>query len=285
MKYLAITLIYFLAAGSCERNAYWDKVKNIEDFTFKTAISKTLNETSGLVEMNDKMWSFNDSGGEPTLYRFSKKDGKIKQSVKIKGAKNKDWEAICKNDKDIFICDFGNNSENRNDLSIYQISQSKFTKNVKQVTFDKKIDFNYPDDHVNHNCEAIAYKAGYLYIFTKNGADGKTNVFRLIIQEEPQVAEFIDQYDVQGLVTAADWTDDQLVLLGYQGGHGNFFPFLWHFDGSTATNIFPKKPKSYRIAQDLQFEAITKVKDKYYVSNEKSNGVSQSLWTFPLNQE
>ena len=104
-----------------------------------------MNETSGLELINGNFLTLNDSGDEPALYAFDSK-GKNLTKILIKGALNRDWESLAKDDKYIYIGDIGNNKGNRKDLKIYLIdfdfklidsiycnynNQSKFKKKKK----------------------------------------------------------------------------------------------------------------------------------------------------------
>ena len=83
-------------------------------------LSKEIEETSGLEIVDDLLVTHNDSGGEASLYYLSKK-GKIINKRKIKSATNKDWEDITRDDKYIYVGDFGNNFSNRKDLKIFKV--------------------------------------------------------------------------------------------------------------------------------------------------------------------
>ena len=86
-------------------------------------LPSVLNESSGL-ERDDQgtFWSHNDSGGEPELYHFSE-SGTLLHTVKISNVENIDWEDITlASNGRMFIGDFGNNSNDREDLKIYIVN-------------------------------------------------------------------------------------------------------------------------------------------------------------------
>jgi len=87
----------------------------------------TLDETSGLILWNKRLWTHNDSE-DLNIYALDTINGNILQSVQLTGTVNKDWEEIS-HDKDyIYIGDFGNNSGgNRTDLKILKISKNSIS--------------------------------------------------------------------------------------------------------------------------------------------------------------
>ncbi|MCD6544741.1 MAG: hypothetical protein J7K34_09555 [Flavobacteriaceae bacterium] len=74
---------------------------------------------SGIINFDGRIITHNDSGGEHALYEIDILNGSVKRTVIIKNAQNKDWEDICQDDNFIYICDIGNNSNNRNIQSNY----------------------------------------------------------------------------------------------------------------------------------------------------------------------
>ena len=91
------------------------------DFKCRTTISNEVNEVSGLViHAQDSITMINDSGDTPTLYTINNK-GKLLSKKQIPGIRNRDWEALASDGKDLFIADFGNNCNCRKDLMIYRL--------------------------------------------------------------------------------------------------------------------------------------------------------------------
>lgn len=79
-------------------------------------LPSTVDETSGLIFWADGIWTFNDSGGDPTLYKVDTLNGEIIQHATITNGINVDWEDIAQDDDHIYIGDFGNNGGDRQDL-------------------------------------------------------------------------------------------------------------------------------------------------------------------------
>ena len=57
---------------------------------------------------------------DPAIYYISY-TGEIIKKRNIINSKNKDWEDITKDNKFLYIGDFGNNLNNRKDLKIYKV--------------------------------------------------------------------------------------------------------------------------------------------------------------------
>jgi hypothetical protein len=196
-----------------------------------SVLPNRLKEISGLVFVTDDlMVGHNDGGNSPTLY-FISKTGEVEHEVKISNADNKDWEDITFDGKDnLYIGDFGNNENKRQDLCIYVVSLKEALKNDKIEA--KKIKFTYPDQNSfppkdedrKFDCEAVAFYKDTLYLFTKNRTepwDGISNVYALDPNGKKQEAQFVGELYVgkngwwQDAITAVDIQGDICYLLTY----------------------------------------------------------------------
>lgn len=130
-----------------------------------------LNENSGMVKawQDGFYWTHNDSGGSPELYMINAQ-GQMFDTLKVEGAENIDWEDLAKDNKgNIYVGDFGNNLNNRTNLTIYK-------KNYQGTS---KITFEYADqdfsDTLNRifDCEAFFWHNDSLHLFTKSWNKGK----------------------------------------------------------------------------------------------------------------
>ena len=87
-----------------------------QDLTRLTSLDSTVFESSGLVYLNHRLITHNDSGDEPALYEIDTINGEVLRKVILRGALNRDWEDICADSKYIYVGDFGNNYGSRKDL-------------------------------------------------------------------------------------------------------------------------------------------------------------------------
>lgn len=194
-------------------------------------LSNKLKELSGLVFVSENLMVGHNDGGNPATLYFIQTNGKIQHEVKVKDADNVDWEDIAFDGKDnIFIGDFGNNLNKRQDLCIYVVSLKEALKNEKVDA--KKINFHYSDQtqfppkasNFHFDCEAMAYHNDSLYLFTKCRAepwDGMSHVYALGLEDKKQTAQLIGQLYVgkngwwQDAITAVDIRDNMCYLLTY----------------------------------------------------------------------
>ncbi len=206
-----------------------------------------VEESSGLLFFKNDIWTLNDSGGEPEIYRINSKSGKIIQVVRIRNAKNIDFEDLTQDNDYIYVGDFGNNFGNRKDLSVYKIAKKDIPENENGLVDAERIQFEYADQKKfekksrknDFDCEAIISRGDSLYLFTKNWVDARTRVYALPKSEGNYRIRVIDEFAVDGLITAAAFNskDDMLCLLGYK----NFMPFIWVFPNTNQHDLFGGK--------------------------------------------
>lgn len=198
-------------------------------------LSKKINETSGLIFWDNNIWTFNDSGGEAEIYKIDSATGEILQTVRLNNAKNTDWEDITHDENYIYIGDFGNNMGNRKDLRIYKINKSMITENKLVKVPSEIIAFSYNDQSSftinnrsnNYDCESVVSFGDSLILFSKNWVDGKTRMYKMPKVPGKYQLDPINSFDINGLVTGADYNSDKnaLILIGYK----DYIPFLFYF--------------------------------------------------------
>ena len=217
--------------GSCEYAPSDVALKNFK----KATLPATINEISGIIYFDGKLYGHNDSGGQPAIYEIDTSTGAITKTITLQGASNIDWEDITQDDENIYIGDFGNNeSGNRTDLTIYKFPKADIQNNTgTNITIPssdiKLIRFKYEDqndftkkqpDNTNFDCKAFFYNNGQLHLFTKNWTGNFTvhYVLDANIYSGIQTAIRKDSFNTQGtLITAATLLNDKTVLLlGYE---------------------------------------------------------------------
>jgi hypothetical protein len=213
--------------GSC----YYEETYFIPDhFTYLPA---ALSETSGLIYCLGGIWTFNDSGGEASIYKLDTINGEIIQTITISNGANVDWEDIAQDEDHIYVGDFGNNGGNRKDLLIYKLDKADIPATGNVSLNAEIIAYSYEDQddftpHYNENeydCEAMICFEGNIYLFTKNWMSETTRLYTLPAEPGNYSILPVDSLDVSGLVTGAAHSDelDQVVLSGYR----NYAPFLY----------------------------------------------------------
>lgn len=234
-------------------------------------------ETSGLIFLNDKLITHNDSGNEPALFELDTVSGEITRKVIIRNATNVDWEDICYDDTYIYIGDFGNNSGSRTDLKIYRISITNYFDAANDTVSADTIHFNYGDqsdftpgsNQTNFDAEALISLGDSLYIFTKNWLDFKTNIYSLSKLPGTYSLVRVDSLNPQGLITGActNKISGSVRLSGYTLSSAFVVELSLFSDARFSSGTIEK----INLPVLAQIEAITnRVNDLYYLSSEKS---------------
>ena len=274
--------------------------------TFIDTLKPKLEEISGLVFWQNRLYGHNDSGNEPILYEMDTL-GTITKEIFLNGISNKDWEDITQDSLYFYIGDIGNNSGNRTDLCVYKFLKSSIgvnyfdTININQI---EKIQFSYPDQNdftpnVNNtpfDCEALAFRNGKLHLFTKNWTGGPCVHYTIPTTAGIYTAQRLDSLNTQGtLITAADFSiNNQLMLIGYlvTGLADCSMWYIYDFDN---TDMFFKTGNKRKIFLDYapiigQIEsACFKDSSRGYIANEHFNPIAQvnvlqSIYSFSTEQ-
>lgn len=192
---------------------------------FKAELPKEVRETSGLFFHNGRLWTHNDSGGKSILYALDTTTFEVVQKITLSNVKNKDWEDVCTDGETVFVGDFGNNKGNRKNLRIFTFPLSAIPDegNVSVVVdsitfrFADQISFKKRKHKHDFDCESIFATDDYLYLFSKGWKTGTTKLYRLPKTNGKHVAEVVNGFDSQGLITGADYDRENhiLVVVGY----------------------------------------------------------------------
>jgi hypothetical protein len=152
-------------------------------------ISSALYETSGIaVTANNKIWSHNDSGNSNEIFCIDT-NGVVLRSITIINAENVDWEDMTLDAAgNLYINDAGNNNNDRHNLKILKIPDpdlidgNAIEAEIISFVLEDQTAFPPTQNNRNFDIEAIAYKFGYLYLFTKNRStpqNGWCKMYRL----------------------------------------------------------------------------------------------------------
>lgn len=184
-----------------------------------------VKETSGLFFYNGRLWTHNDSEGKPMLYALDTTTFEVVQRITLANVKNKDWEDVCTDGETVFVGDIGNNKGSRKDLRIFTFPLSAIPADGDTVIPVDSILFRFADQtnfekrkHMHdYDCEAMFADEDCLYLLSKGWATGTTRLYRLPKTPGNHVAEVVNSFDSQGLVTGADYDRENriLVVVGY----------------------------------------------------------------------
>lgn len=194
------------------------------------AISDKLNEISGLEVLNDStLIAFNDGGNKSEIYLLSL-EGEILRTIDILDTKNRDWEDIARDENYIYIGDIGNNTNEREKLSIARIKIADIL--TKDAVEAEKIKFNYAEqtsyppkkDSLYFDAEAMTVIDDTIWIFTKDRSSpfqGVCHVYKVPTTPGKYTVSASHRLQIGGNgwwtdgVTAADYYDGKLFLLTY----------------------------------------------------------------------
>jgi hypothetical protein len=202
---------------------------------FKYLLPDEVSETSGLLFHNNVLWTINDSGNAPILYKLLPETGEVLQRILITNATNKDWEDLAQDEEHIYIGDLGNNLGKRSKLKILILEKSNIPISGDTSLTVQFIEFFYPDfpekpikkKNNNFDCEALICIDDSLYIFTKNRGDQQTKLYRIPKVAGDYQAQYIETFDSKGLITGADYNAEnkEVILVGYTDK--TWQPFVW----------------------------------------------------------
>ena len=237
------------------------------------------------------IWVCEDSGNKAELYALDA-EGKIANTVSIKNADNNDWEDLT-SDKDgnIYIGDFGNNDNTRENLAIYKINAADLTKTEAQIA--QKVEFYYPGQkdfppkksQRFYDCEAFFFYNDNFYLFTKNRSskfDGTTLLYKVANKTGRNAAQLIGQFKTcdefrKCAITSADISPDgkKIILLSCAK--------VWVFEDYGNDNFFNGKMREIDLKHYSQKEGIGFVgNSEVYISDEKEKKTGGKVYDLEL---
>ncbi len=247
----------------------------------KAELAADVAETSGLQYTSQALWTLNDSGNPPVLFRLDPSTGTVNQRVLVDNFSNLDWEDLTADAQYLYVGDFGNNSGNRQDLRVLRIRKADIGTGATATVAAQAILFSYPDqtdfnpgvNNHNFDCEALLYFNDSLHLFTKNWADRRTKYYTIPAAPGTHVARLKASFNVNGLVTAASLNaaGTEAGLLGYNPNTGA--TFLWLLYDFAGTNFLQGNKRRIELPNALQIgqaEGVSFI-DRYrmYLSNER----------------
>ena len=250
-----------------------------------------LKEVSGVQTINnsDLLWLLNDSGNLNKIYGITS-NGKIEKEVVI-NAKNNDWEDLTSDELgNLYIGDFGNNHNNRKNLSIFKINNEalKENKNVEvehiSFYFPEQLKFPPKKHHLYFDTESFFYLNDSLYLFTRSrvkGNYGKTSLYKIPAKKGNYAAEFISDYtfcnNLNCAITSAAISQDnkKVVLLSHDT--------VIILSGYENDNFFSGKVLEFNLKHKSQKEGVCfKDENTLYIVDERSKGKGGNLYELKI---
>lgn len=260
--------------------------QSAEELPKKFVLPPDLQEVSGLYRASlDSLWWHNDSGDQPRLF-VTDRCGYIKHVVHLPQLHSRDWEDITADDSgNIYIGDFGNNSNSRKDLRIYIYNPQEQTLDSILFSYPDQTQFPPPREHANFDMEAFFWHQDSLHLFSKNRLNvGNFYTKHYVLSAQPGEQEVFLQDSINlknRVVTAAAISPDgqTVALLAYNFKRVlGFIPVsaasVFTFQNFRGTDFFKGKFNRQKIPAFLlatQYESLDFVNaDTIYVASEQT---------------
>lgn len=253
-------------------------------------LPKKLKEVSGIsyLSKSNLLWTLEDSGNANKIYGLDFENGHIKKTVTIENTENIDWEDITRDkDGNLYIGDFGNNDNDRKDLSIYKIDENSLAARSAIPAY--KVSFAYPEQkdfppkktEMFYDVEGFFEFKNNFYLFTKNrskGFDGTAFLYKI-----PNIAGFhravlmgefktCDSYNHCAITAAAISPDESKVAVLT---HDKIFLFE-SFEGDDFLNGIKSTLELNHFSQKEAASFIDN--DRLFIADEKTKSVGGNVY-------
>lgn len=267
------------------------------DSNFSTVFSlpKSIKESSAVevIKNSDIIWTIQDRGNKPEIFGLTA-DGTIKYQNTIMDVENTDWEDLTSDEQgNLYIGDFGNNKNERQDLCIYKISGTDVLK--KEIAVSSKITFYYPEQKAfppkksarNFDVESFFVFKNNFYLFTKNRSskfDGTTHLYRIPNQSGNHKAELISSFKTcenfnHCAITSADISPSGKTIALLSSNQ------VWLFSDFQKDDFFKGKMKNISLPTFTQKEGICFVDENtLYITDEKDKKTGGNLYKLLLSK-
>jgi len=265
MHYLKKLLVLTFFLTSCHSG----KLNVIADLPMR------LEEASAIeTVINSKLlWTIEDAGNKNNIYGMDLK-GNLVKNIDISNSSNMDWEDLTSDDEgNLYIGDFGNNGKNRDDFTIYKVSNLK-----DDETTAERINFTLPKKIKSEDFEAFFIFNDNFYIFSKENKS--TKLFKVPNQIGKHTATFVTEFKLKGKhtkITSADISNDgkTIVLLNHDK--------LWKITDFKGNDFFKGTIKELAFEHDSQKEGICfKHENMVYITDERDKSKGGNLYMFKI---
>ena len=162
-------------------------------------------------------------------------------------------------------------------------AKSQVTSTVINVKYADKESI-WPQRKHNFDSEALTVVEDELWLFSKNRKDQHTKLYKIDKTQARQSLTPSARFDVQGLITAADYNPQtkQLLLLGYARGTAFGGSFVWRVD--VVNNAVQwTSAKRFYIKPFAQWESIKWLGEhEFMIAAEKSRLTPPQIAKFEL---
>ncbi|WP_374465243.1 hypothetical protein [Chryseobacterium sp.] len=159
LRFLMLPALLLL---SCNPKAQNSPAKE-DELKIQFSLPKKLKEVSGITLSKDKktIWVIEDRGNKNAIYGLSDQ-GDMQAKIPVENTENTDWEDIISDPEgNIYIGDFGNNDNNRQDLAILKTDLKDIRQTVTKVVqttkfhYQGQTEFPPKKSYLLYDCEAL----------------------------------------------------------------------------------------------------------------------------------
>ncbi len=293
--FIILSTVLFFRCATQDTSSKENPIENNKKITYDTlslnqiepvfSFPEELNENSGIEADKNSFWTFNDSGGKSRIYKMDF-NGSIIQEVEIQNARNRDWEEITSDENYIYIGDFGNNNGDRQDLTIYKVNKADITRDSQPIVtaeiitfeYNDRLDFSKKPYQHDFDCESMFIYQSEIHLLTKAWKTGVSSHYVLPTTAGNYEAQYLEEFDTKGLLTAADIKGEQVSATQYT--HVGALT-LWTFSFDENGLLFNNPIQATYLGNTSrlgQIEGIMFFENKLYISGEEMNGIPPTLY-------
>lgn len=229
MRPLTLTLVAVLVAAPAAAQSPWKIAAPTRIVQVGTAQDSILTEMSAVAASRSQpgvFWTLNDSGNSPWVFAIDS-TGRLRESYRIPGASNFDWETLtlspCPAGTCLVIGDIGDNPEQRPTVRLYRVPEPAVgalaAGELGATAPPDSVVIRYPDGP--HDVEAIyANEDGDIFLISKGRTKGIL-LFRLPASAWNSggvaVPELVDSLPIIPDYSIGQWVSD--AALSPDGRH------------------------------------------------------------------
>lgn len=285
MKIFPLLAIFSLSL-SCSQTQDNFKIVSSLPGIIKEASACEISKASPLI------WTIEDNHNRNVLFGFNEK-GQLIKEITITNVENNDWEDLTSDDEgNIYIGDFGNNDNERQNLAIYKINASDLNKNeakaesIVQFYYPEQTEFPPKKKNRIFDVESFFILNNKFYLFTKNRSskfDGTTVLYEVennATQKLPakKIGSFVTCGEFNHCaVTSADISPnkDKVAILSSDK--------VWIFTNWKGNNFFSGNVKKIELNHHTQKEGLSFKDEKtILMTDEGDKKITGNLYELKL---
>lgn len=263
--------------------------------TIVASLPASLEEISGIetIPQSDLIWAVSDSHNSASLFGFNPKTQNIEETINLNGIKNKDWEDMAVDSEgNLYIGDFGNNTNKRKQLAIYKVpsvTEDKEQLTVYTTTFEYEDQTEFPPKkkHRNFDVESFIYFKNHFYLFTRNRSshfDGTVKLYKIPATPGHHIAKVIGSYktcedksNCQITGATINFKTGMIVLLSNSK--------IWLLKDYKEDDFFSGIIEEINLGHHSQKESICfKNANTLYIADEQNGILGGNVYEFQLNK-